>query len=113
MGIGLWDRESRIKLKITEEEKVDGIDRQQFFTNVATNLVEDSAKNAWNKIKKFFVDLDAKESIRYKTAYEKYLLNTEQKNSKIKTIIYRRAPKDLYSFYVCIGVSYNGENYRN
>lgn len=28
--------------------------------------------------------------------------------SKIKTIIYRRAPKDLYSFYECIGVLYNG-----
>lgn len=65
-------------------------------------------KNAWGKIKKFFKDLDAKDSIRYKTAYEKYLINTEQKVSKIKTIIYRRAPKDLYSFYECIGVRYNG-----
>ena len=87
---------------------MDSIDSQQFLTNVATNIVEDSAKNAWNKIKKFFRDLDAKDSIRYKTAYEKYLINTEQKVSKIKTIIYRRAPKDLYSFYECIGVRYNG-----
>lgn len=87
---------------------MDSIDSQQFLTNVATNIVEDSAKNAWNKIKKFFLDLDAKDSIRYKTAYEKYLINTEQKVSKIKTIIYRRAPKDLYSFYECIGVLYNG-----
>lgn len=87
---------------------MDSIDSQQFLTNVATNIVEDSAKNAWNKIKKFFRDLDAKDSIRYKTAYEKYLINTEQKVSKIKTIIYRRAPKDLYSFYECIGVLYNG-----
>ena len=87
---------------------MDSIDSQQFLTNVATNIVEDSAKNAWNKIKKFFRDLDAKDSIRYKTAYEKYLVNTEQKVSKIKTIIYRRAPKDLYSFYECIGVLYNG-----
>ena len=81
---------------------MDSIDSQQFLTNVATNIVEDSAKNAWGKIKKFFKDLDAKDSIRYKTAYEKYLINTEQKVSKIKTIIYRRAPKDLYSFYECI-----------
>ncbi len=87
---------------------MDSIDSQQFLTNVATNIVEDSAKNAWNKIKKFFLDLDAKDSIRYKTAYEKYLINTEQKVSKIKRIIYRRAPKDLYSFYECIGVLYNG-----
>lgn len=32
---------------------MDSIDSQQFLTNVATNLVEDSAKNAWNNIKKF------------------------------------------------------------
>ena len=88
---------------------MDSIDSQQFLTNIATNIVEDSAKNAWNKIKKFFKDLNAKDSIRYKTAYEKYLINTEQKVSKIKTIIYRRAPKDLYSFYECIGVLYNGK----
>lgn len=87
---------------------MDSIDSQQFLTNVATNIVEDSAKNAWKKIKKFFKDLDTKDSIRYKTAYEKYLINTKQKVSKIKTIIYRRAPKDLYSFYECIGVRYNG-----
>lgn len=33
---------------------MDSIDSQQFLTNVATNIVEDSAKNAWNKIKKIF-----------------------------------------------------------
>lgn len=85
------------------------IDSQEFMTNVAIGVVEDSIKGAWDKVKKFFKDLDAKDSIRYKTAYEKYLLNTKQKNSKIKTIIYRRAPKDLYSFYVCIGLTYNGK----
>ena len=85
------------------------IDSQEFMTGVAIGVVEDSIKGAWDKVKKFFKDLDAKDSIRYKTAYEKYLLNTKQKNSKIKTIIYRRAPKDLYSFYVCIGLTYNGK----
>ena len=88
---------------------MDVVNSQEFFTNVATNIVEDSIKGAWDKIKKFFKDLDAKDAIRYQTAYEKYLINTEQKNSKIKTIIYRRVPKDLYSFYECIGVSCNGK----
>ena len=89
---------------------MNAIDNREMLTNVATNLVEDTIREAWDKIKKFFKDLDAKEAIQYRTAYEKYLLNTEQKNSKIKTIIYRRAPKELYSFYVCIGVSYGGKN---
>ena len=87
---------------------MDSIDSKQLLTNIATNIAEDCTRIAWNKIKKFFKDLDAQDSIRYKTAYEKYLINTEQKVSKIKTIIYRRAPKDLYSFYECIGVMYNG-----
>lgn len=87
---------------------MDSIDSGEILTNITTNIAEDCIKTAWNKIKKFFEDLDAKDSIRYKDAYEKYLVNTEQKVSKIKTIIYRRAPKDLYSFYECIGVLYNG-----
>ena len=53
---------------------MDSMNSQQLLTNIVTNIVEDSAKSAWNKIKKFFKDLDAKESIHYKTAYEKYLI---------------------------------------
>lgn len=89
---------------------MEAIDTQQLLTDVTTNIVEDSIRNGWNKIKKFFEDLDAKDAIKYKKAYEKYLNNTNKKNSKIKTIIYRRVPKELYSFYVCIGVRYNGNN---
>lgn len=89
---------------------MDAINQQDVLTNVTTNLLEDSIKYAWDKVKCFFKDLDAKDSIRYKTAYETYLANTRRKNSQIKTIIYRRAPKDLYSFYECIGVKYNGNN---
>lgn len=88
---------------------MDSIDSKQLLTNIATNIAEDCTRIAWNKIKKFFKDLDAQDSIRYKDAYEKYLVNTEQKVSKIKTIIYRRAPRDLYSFYECTGVMYNGD----
>lgn len=88
---------------------MDMINQQDIITNVATNILEDSIKYAWQKVNRFFSDLDAKDAIRYKTAYETYLVNTRRKNSQIKTIIYRRVPKDLYSFYECIGVRYNGE----
>lgn len=89
---------------------MDIINNKEIMTNVAVSVVEDSLKGAWDRVKNFFKDLDAKDSIRYKTAYEQYLLNTKEKNSKIKTIIYRRVPKDLYSFYVCIGLTYNGKD---
>ena len=85
------------------------LNEQELLTNITTNATEIAITGAWNKVKKIFKDLDAKDSIRYKTAYEKYLLNTKQKNSKIKTIISRRVPQDLYSLYVCIDVSYNGQ----
>lgn len=81
---------------------------EDILSSVATNVIEDSIKFAWDKVKKFFKDLDAKDAIRYRTAYETYLTNTQRKNSKIKTIIYQHIPTDLYSFYECIGVGYNG-----
>ncbi len=85
------------------------INATEVVTKVTTNLIEDAIKGAWGKTKKWFKDLDSKDAIRYGTAYEEYLDNTYRKYSKIKTIIYRRVPKDLYSFYECIGLSYNGK----
>ena len=85
------------------------INATEVVTKVTTNLIEDAIKGAWSKTKKWFKDLDSKDAIRYGTAYEEYLDNTYRKYSKIKTIIYRRVPKDLYSFYECIGLSYNGK----
>ena len=86
------------------------INRNEIITEVAVNIIEDAVRGAWNKVSKFFKDLDAKDAIRYGEAYEEYLRNTKNKYSKIKTLIYRHAPKELYSFYECIGVRYNGKN---
>lgn len=86
------------------------MDTNEIITNVATNLIENSLKGAWKKVSKFFKNIEAKDEIRYGEAYEDYLRNTKNKYRKIKTLIYRHAPKELYSFYECIGVFYNGEN---
>lgn len=88
---------------------MNGIDNEELMTNIAISVAETSLKNAWFGITKFFKDLSAKDAIRYKTAYERYLINTKSRNSKIKTIIYRSVPKDIYSFYICIGVRFNGK----
>ena len=85
------------------------INTNEVMTGVATNLIEDSIKGAWKKVNKFFKDIEAKDEIRYGEAYEEYLRNTKNKYRKIKTLIYRHAPKELYSFYECIGVHYNGK----
>lgn len=88
---------------------MNNIDNEELMTNIAINVTETAFKNAWSGIKKFFNDLSVKDDIRYRTAYERYLTNTKSKNSKIKTIIYRSIPKDIYSFYICIGVLFNGK----
>lgn len=85
------------------------IETNEIIAATITNIVEDSFLGAWGKVKKFFKDLNEKDSIRYGIAYERYLENTKLKNSKIKTLIYRHSPRDLYSFYECIGVKYNGK----
>ena len=81
-------------------------DSQKIISGVATSLITEAIKSGWQRAKKFFKDLDAKDSINYGNAYSDYLQNTYERNSKIKTLIYRRVPKDLYSFYECVGVQY-------
>ena len=74
---------------------MDNIDNKEVLTNAVAKVVEDAALGMWNKVKDYFS--------------EEYLKNTKSKNSKIKTLIYRHVPKDLYSFYECVGVQYDGD----
>ncbi len=86
-----------------------GIDGNKILADATVSLITDAIKTGWEKSKKYFKDLDAKDSIDYGIAYSRYLDNTYAKNSRIKTLIYRRVPKDLYSFYECIGVLYENQ----
>lgn len=74
------------------------IDYNEVFTNATVKVVEDAAIGVWGKIKDFFKDVNAHDSIRLGSAYEKYLENTQNKYSKTKTLIYKKIPKDLYTF---------------
>lgn len=85
------------------------IDNNEVLTNAAVKIVEDTALGIWNKIKEFFCDVSAHEQIELGYAYDEYIKNTGDKNSKIKTLIYRHIPKDLYSFYECVGVKYGNQ----
>ena len=89
------------------EEWSMNIDENAIVANAAAKVAEDAALGAWNKIKKFFKDINRHDEIVYGTAYEEYLENTKKRNSKVKTLIYRHVPQDLYSFYECVGVQYN------
>ena len=81
----------------------------EIAVKVTTTIIEDSIKGAWQKVKGFFVHLDAKEAVLFGEAYKEYLINTVNRLSKVKTLIYRHVPKDLYSFYECAGVRFDGK----
>ena len=80
------------------------IDANQILTNLATNIVEKVTVSAWDKVKKYFKDVK-EDSVDIGTAFNEYTNSTKSKNSKIKTLIYRRVPKNIYSFYECVGLS--------
>lgn len=84
----------------------DLIDKNAVATGVITKLTEDGISYFWNKVKKYFKDSDAQESIDLGIAYETYLLRTKEKYGKIKTLIYKRIKEDLYSFYVHTKLKY-------
>lgn len=67
-------------------------------------LVEKFIKNLVGKIAQRFNDVTAESSINFGHAYVTYLESTCRQNSKIKTLLYRHEPKDIYSFYECVGL---------
>ncbi len=75
------------------------INSKEFATAVAVTVAEDTVHCAWNRVKSYFKDISAKESIRYGTAYEQYVENIKARYSKVKTIIFRSTPKKIYTFY--------------
>lgn len=85
-------------------------DTAQITANVIADLAKDAAKSIFEKISKYFYDESVKDDIDYGSAFEKYLKISVEKNSKIKTLIYRHEPKELSKIYECIGVSYGEQN---
>ena len=85
------------------------VEQNEIITNVASDLIKSGISLGWEKIKGYFKDLEAELDLEYRTAFTEYLENTRDRYSKIKTIIYRRERKDLYSFYESTEVSHSGK----
>ena len=90
--------------------KVMDLQATQITASVITELAKDAAKSIVAKICKYIDDESAKTDIDYGSAFERYLKISSEKNSKIKTLIYRHEPKELSKIYECVGVSYGGQN---
>lgn len=75
-----------------------------------TELAKDAARSIRDVIFKYIKDESAKAEIDYGDAFEQYLKTASEKNSKLKTLIYRHEPKDLEAIYECVGVSLGTHN---
>lgn len=73
----------------------------EIATKVIVSLVESFVKTVIKKSSNYLKDLTHEMEIDFGQAYIDYLQIEYQKQSKIKTLLYRHEPKDLYAFYVC------------
>ena len=80
------------------------MDVNKITTDVITELAKSVAKSIFQKIKNYYIDLNNKEEIDFGYAFENYLNYSKEVHCKIKTLLYRHIPKDIYRFYECIGV---------
>ena len=56
------------------------VDAGKIISDTAANLMKSAATSGWAKVKKYFKDFSAEESIDY-------IRVTQERNSKIKTLI--------------------------
>ena len=78
------------------------------MNEIAVNVLSENCIKLANlvveKIKDGVVDWNEKTKVDLGKSFHDYLSFCQKNNSKIKTLLYRNIPKDLYSFYKCIGV---------
>ena len=72
---------------------------QVFETDIAINLLIKCVEPLVKKIKDFSIEEWEKFKIDFDIAFRKYSSNSYEKYSKVKTILYRTEPQDLYHFF--------------
>lgn len=85
------------------------IDANKITAEVVSNFAKSVTTNIWDSIKKYAKDVINKDEIDCGYAFDEYLHKSYNKHSKIKTLLYRQEPKDLYTFYECIGVKFSNK----
>lgn len=80
------------------------LDINEITKEVIVELAKKVSVDICDRIKGYFKDAKIKGDIDLGSCYENYLNASLKNYSKVKTLIYRHEPKNLYSFYECIGV---------
>ena len=84
------------------------LDINKISADVITDLAKTTAQTVYKKIVNYITDIQKKEEIEFGYAYENYLNYAKSIHEKIKTLLYRHSPKEIYSFYECVGLDRNG-----
>ena len=57
------------------------VDAGKIISDTAANLMKSAATSGWAKVKKYFKDFSAEESIEIGTAFNDYIRVTQERNS--------------------------------
>lgn len=85
------------------------LDINKITAEVITELAKSTAQTLYKKVLNYVTDLQKKEEVDFGYAYENYLVYAKTIHERIKTLLYRQAAKDIYSFYECVGLTRNHE----
>lgn len=83
------------------------LDVNKISAEVITDLAKTTAQTLYQKVRDYVTDIQKKEEIDFGYAYENYLKYAKTTHEKMKTLLYRHAAKDIYSFYECVGMNRN------
>ena len=83
------------------------LDVNKISAEVITDLAKTTAQTLYQKVRDYVTDIQKKEEIDFGYAYENYLKYAKTTHEKMKTLLYRHAAKDIYSFYKCVGLNRN------
>ena len=83
------------------------LDVNKISAEVITDLAKTTAQTLYQKARDYVTDIQKKEEIDFGYAYENYLKYAKTTHEKMKTLLYRHAAKDIYSFYECVGLNRN------
>ena len=80
---------------MTENSTTSSID----INKIIAKIVEDNAEKIFSKGAAFLKDQFQKTKVDFGIGFKKYLEKSYEKYSKIKTLIYRHTPKQIYDFF--------------
>ena len=83
------------------------LDVNKISAEVITDLAKTTARTLNQKARDYVTDIQKKDEIDFGYAYENYLKYAKTTHEKMKTLLYRHAAKDIYSFYECVGLNRN------